>query len=101
MSESLRPHGLQHPVYAVSVNPEMATPSEVSQTGLVPHAVRSLRAAQMNQAENRSVVAKGLRRLGEGWPGRSGLADANYYIQDGLTTRFFCRAQGTVSNSLR
>ena len=29
-----------------------------------------------------------------------GLAEANYYTQDGLTTRAYCIAQGTILNTL-
>jgi len=45
------------------------------------------------------VVAKGEVVL-EGWSGRLGLADANYYTQDGKTTRSYCIAQGTILNIL-
>ena len=38
------------------------------------------------------------RGLGEGWSGRWGWADANYYIEDGYTTGSYCRAQGTIFN---
>ena len=33
---------------------------------------------------------------GEGRTGSLELADANYYIQNGQTTRFYCIAQGTI-----
>ena len=45
------------------------------------------------------MVAKG-EEVGEGRVGRSGLADAASYIQDGYTTRSYCRAQGTIFNIL-
>ena len=38
--------------------------------------------------------------VGEGWIGSLGLADANYYIQNGYTTRSYCIAQGTIFNIL-
>ena len=34
--------------------------------------------------------------LGEGWSGRLGIADVNYYIQTGRTTRSSCTTQGTI-----
>ena len=40
------------------------------------------------------------RGMVEGWIGSLGLADANYYIQNGQTTRSYCIAQGTIFNIL-
>ena len=40
------------------------------------------------------------RGVEEGWIGSLGLADANYYIENGYTTRSYCRAQGTIFNIL-
>ena len=40
---------------------------------------------RLTDTENGFMVAKG-----EGWIGRSGLADANYYIQNGQTARSYC-----------
>ena len=54
---------------------------------------------RLTDLENTLVVAKG---EGEGWIGSLGLADANdYYIENGWTTRFYCRAQETIFNILR
>ena len=38
------------------------------------------------------------RGLGEGWSERLGLADANWEINSGQTTRSYCTAQGTRFN---
>ena len=38
--------------------------------------------------------------VGEGEIGNLGLADANYYIQNGQTTRSYYIAQGTIFNTL-
>ena len=38
---------------------------------------------RLTDIENRLVVAKGEGVVGEEWIGSLGLADANYYIQDG------------------
>ena len=40
------------------------------------------------------------RGSGEGWSGSLGLADINFSIQNGYTTRSYCIAQGTVFGSL-
>ena len=36
----------------------------------------------------------------EGWIRSLGLADANYYIQNGYKTRSYCIAHGTIFNIL-
>ena len=38
--------------------------------------------------------------MGEGRTANLGLADVNYYIENGETTRSYCRAQGTLFNIL-
>ena len=38
--------------------------------------------------------------LGEGWIGSLGLADANYYIENGLKRRSYCIAHLTIYNIL-
>ena len=45
------------------------------------------------------MVAKG-EGVGGGVIGSLGLADANYYIENGETTRSYCIVQGTIFNSL-
>ena len=54
---------------------------------------------RLTETENTFVVAKG-EGAGEGWIGNLGLADANYYIQNGKTTRSYCITQGTIVNVL-
>ena len=41
-----------------------------------------------------------MQGVGEGRTGSLGLSDANYYIQNGSTTRSYCIAQGTIFNVL-
>ena len=47
------------------------------------------------QTQNTVVDAKG-EEAEEGRVGSLGLADANYYVQDGKTIRSSCTAQGTI-----
>ena len=44
------------------------------------------------------MVAKAEREGGKGWTGSLGLVDANYYIENGETTRSYCIAQEPISN---
>ena len=41
-----------------------------------------------------------VKEEGEGWTGSLGLVDENFYIQNGQAMRFYCVAQGTISNHL-
>ena len=41
-------------------------------------------------------LPRGWGEVGETRIGSLGLADVSYYIQDGETTRSYCRAQGTI-----
>ena len=43
---------------------------------------------------------QGVGSSGKGWIGSLGLADANYYVENGQTTRSYCIGQGTISNIL-
>ena len=53
---------------------------------------------RLTDIENRRVVAK--EGVGEEKIGSLELVDANYYIQNGWTTRSYCIAQGTIINNL-
>ena len=55
---------------------------------------------RLTDIENRFVIAEGNGRVGEGWIGSLGLADANYYIWNGYKTGSYCTAQGTIFNVL-
>ena len=55
---------------------------------------------RLTNIENRSVVAKGEAGIEEGRTRGLELADLNYYIEDGKSTRSFCISQGAVFSTL-
>ena len=60
-----------------------------------------MRQKQSQRHRKQTCGCQGGGEVEEGWIGSLGLADTNYYIQDGQTTRPYCRAQRTQHFMIR
>ena len=56
---------------------------------------------QTHKHREQTCGCQGRERIGEERIGSSRLADANYYIQDGLKKKSYCLAQGTIFKVLK
>ena len=55
---------------------------------------------QNHRHREQTCGCQGGEVVGEEWIGSLELADAKHYMQNGSTTRSYCRAQGTIFNIL-
>ena len=51
---------------------------------------------QTHRHREQTCGCQGGGKVGEGWTGSLGLADANSYIENRRTTRSYCITQGTI-----